>query len=261
MHLIALVCQEPSLSGALSAYRDPELNVYFHPLPERSNLTHVAEGLEPLDFAGALILDEALQEQAFALAGRGTLDASEVAAADTLSVAPGGLIAEYNLGRAIGAALQGAGWDARGADVVILGEGAAARAASRELSSLGAVHLAVLAANRPVAEMTPPQLAATTELTARAQGDPVSLRLIERADLLVRITPKVHVPEELLGPHLTVVDLAAEPLSGLRQQALNFGALTVGLRDVQAQQVALALHHLLGAAPPTKRFLELLHAL
>ena len=168
---------------------------------------------------------------------------------------------EYNLGRAVGAALQTANWHSAGASVVILGSGVQARAVSRELSSLGATKLAVLAANRPVAEHATPRLAATTETIHRAEGDPLALKLLEGADLVVRIDPKMKVPKAILGPHLTVVDLSPEPMSTLRQNAVSLGALTLGLRDVQAQGLAVSLGHILGGRLGAERFSELLHTL
>ncbi len=261
MHLVALASHDQALNQALSSFKHPEHDIYLHPIPAHSPLERVAAGLEPLDFAGLLVLEPSLQPQAFQLASRRSLDAQEVAAADALTVTPGGLIAEYNLGRAVGAALHTVLWNPREANVVILGTGAPARAISRELSSLGATHLTVLAANRPLAETTVQQLAANTEITAKAEGDPLAAGLIERADLLVRVDSTMAVSDTLLGPHLTLVDLAKEAMSPLRQRALNLGALTVGVREVQAQQLALSLGHVLGGRLEPGPFAELLHSL
>ena len=136
MNLIALLCTDPQLSHTLSHFRKASLDLYLHPVTH-ADIGEVSRSLAPMGFAGALVLDEAQHARAYGTAQRSSLDAHEVGAADTLSVSIGGLLAEYNLGRAVGAALQNRGWDARGANVVLLGEGALARAACRELSSLG----------------------------------------------------------------------------------------------------------------------------
>ena len=261
MHLVALLCRDRTLCNALSRFRDEALDFYLHPVSDTADLPRVLGSLAPLDFAGALVLEPELQRPAFHAAVKHSLDAQEVEAADALTSTPSGLIAEYNLGRAVGAALQAADWHSAGASVVVLGSGVRARAVSRELSSLGATKLAVLAANRPVAERTTPRLAATTEIVHKAEGDPLAVRLIEGADLIVRVDANMRVPKALLGPHLTIVDLSPEPMSTLRQSAVSLGALTLGLRDVQAQGLALSLSHILGGRLGAERFSELLHTL
>lgn len=258
MHVVALLSQDMLLSQALSDFRDEALHVYLHPIPPGRDLVRVLESLEPIDFVGALILDELSQTKAYQTAQRSSLDAQQVEAADTVTVTAGGLIAEYNFGRAIGSALRHAEWDPRGASAVVLGANINARAVCRELSSLGLKQLTVLANNRPLAEQTAAGLAASTEIFASAQNDPLAQSMIENADLLVRVDPKLSFISDWLGPHLTVVDLAPQTMSSLRQQALEAGALAIGLRDVQAHQIALALNHILGARFEAGGFLELL---
>lgn len=261
MHLIALLCQDQPLGQALSAYRNPTYDFYLHPVPYQNDLQRIVLALEPLDFAGMLVLEPTWQRQVFEFATRSSLDAQEVGAADTLTVMPGGLIAEYNLGRAVGTTLQSAGWHSREASAVVLGTGPLVRAVSRELSSLGVKRLAVLAKNRPLAEQAAAGIAASTEFIAKAEGDPLAQGLIERADLLVRVDPSMHVDPLLLGPHLSVVDLSPDVLSPLRQQALGLGALGLGLREIQAHQLALSLGHILGGRLEARHFTELLHSL
>lgn len=261
MHLVALISHDTPLGQALSGFRDEAQRVYLHPVSPSRDIDKVLAALEPLDFAGALVLEPSLQTRAFELAQRSSLDAQQVQSADALTVTPGGLIAEHNFGRAIGAALRGVDWDARGASVVVLGAGMRARAVSRELSSLGVRKLAVLAANRPSAEQTAANLAASTEITATAKSDPLAKSLIENADLLLRVDPAMSVDTKLLGPHLTFVDLSPQAMSPLRAHAMSLGALTLSLRDVQAQQLALSLNHILGARFAAESFLDVLHAL
>lgn len=261
MHLVALVCSDLRLAQALNAFQPEKLKLYLHLINPGGDLRHAANALEPLEFAGMLVLDEALQQQALSAANRSSLGAQDAAVADTLTVTPGGLIAEYSFGRAVGAALQAAGWHGRAASAVILGSGPVAKAVSHELSSLGITRLAVLAANRPVAEMTSSRVAASTEIIAMAAGDPATMGLLEQTDLVVRIDSDMTVPSNLLGPHLTVVDLAPQALTKLRQQATSLGALSLGLRDVQAQQLTLSLGHILGGKLEASHFSELLHSL
>jgi shikimate 5-dehydrogenase len=258
---VALFCGDLRLRAVLQdLHRRQGLleNLLLHPASDDADSGKVFEALKHLNFAGALILDDKIQREAFGYAARSSLDAQEVGAADALAVTAAGLVGDYGFGRAVGQALAASGWDARGAAAVILGSGIRARAISRDLASLGVRQLAVLARNRPLAEETTRQLAASTEIIAKARDDALTLSLIERADLLVRIESK-EVPHELLGPHLTIVDLVGGGMTPLRHRAMAFGALTLNLRDVQAEQLALALGHLLEARLEAKLFRDLIH--
>ena len=105
--------------------------------------------------------------------------------------------------------------NARGARAVVVGSGPLARAVCREASSLGAAHITLLASDGPTAERTLGALAASTECTARSYRDPLIPSYLMRADLLVRIDPAFDVQPAQVGPHLSVVDLAAEAMSEL----------------------------------------------
>lgn len=260
MHLVALITQDLALRQALSQFRKPSLGVLLHPVTP-TEFGALASALAPLDFRGALVLDPSFHEAAFRVALRSSLIAQETGAADALTVSYGGLIAEYTLGRAALAALQNKGWDARGARVVVVGSGAVARAVCRELSSLGAAHLTLLAADAPTAERTLGVLAASTECAARPYRDPLLSSYLMRADLLVRLDPRFEVADEHTGPHLSVLDLSPEPMSRLRQQARDAGAVALGNRDVQAQQIAIGLENILGARVNPSDFLGVLHSL
>ncbi len=260
MHIVAILCQDSRLGQALSEFRDENLNIYMHPVPETSEFADVCAALKPLDVTGALIFDESLQAKAFQLARRSSLDAQEVGAVDTLSTTANGLIGEYNLGRAITWILDNYDWHAPEAEAVVLGNNLSVRAISRELASLGLRRLSILATNRPSAEKIITKVAANTEIVTKAYNDPSSLSLLEQADLLIKLgdTP-IPIPEELLGPHLSIIDLSPEIMSTLRQQATNVGALNLSLRDVQAHQIALSLNHILGSRLDPASFLDLLH--
>ena len=260
MHLVAVACSDPELEKVLREFRDAQRRFHLHPITAKP-AKRLLEGLAAVDFAGALIFDEALQRSAFPHVERNSLDAQEAEAVDTITVTQSGLIGEYNQGRALSAALREEGWDGREARAVVMGATSLGRAVARDLSSTGVVQLTVLAENRPDAEAILGGLAASTITVARAAGDPLSRSYLEQADLLVRVDPELPVPAEVLGPHLTVVDLAPEPVSSLRRQALQVGSLTLNLRDVQAHHIASALRHILGGQVSPGPFLEVLHQL
>lgn len=259
MHLVATLCRDEHLANALRRYRDPQGRFHLHPLEPRLGLQGLPH-LATLSFAGALVLDPDAQATARDLATRTSLEADEVGRVDALAVSPAGLIGEFNLGRAVRAVLTQAGWDGRGAGALILGGGPSAAAIAREISSLGAARITVLADSLPAAEQALPRVAASTEVEARTTSDPALEALLDRADLLVRVDPEERVPLAGLGPHLTVLDLAPRAVTPLRQQALNVGALSFNLRDVQAHVVALGLSQVLGGAIEPGPLLDLLHA-
>ncbi len=258
MHLVAVLTSDPTLSHSLTSFRDPGNRFLLHPVPP-AEPAGIIDSLRQLDFAGAMVLDEAAQAEALRVAARRSLDAQEVGAADTITVTPSGPIGEYNFGRAVGSCLRSANWDGRNASVVLLGAGNALRGIARELSSLGVGSLTVLAASRPVAEQALPTLAATTQTVARAAGDPLAETFLRNADLVVRVGADLEVPEEALGPHLALVDLVPEEVSGLRRAAINYGASTFNLKDVQAHLIALGLSHILGGPIPPEALLSQLH--
>lgn len=258
MHLVAVVCSDPELAQLLRTFRDDEYRFHLHVVaPARE--TDWVSSLRTLDFAGALVLDPAAQREAAARADRSSLDAADADAADALTVTQFGLVAEYHLGRALGQALRARLWDPRDARAVVLGGGLEARAIARELASAGVAHLTLLADTRPDAEKAVPRLAASTDVVATVAADPVAPRLMEGADLLVRIDPRASFPSALLGPHLAVVDLAAGAVSALRQRAIGVGALTLNRRDVEAHRLHLALGHVLGSGVAVEPLMQLMH--
>ncbi len=260
MHLVAVLSAVPDVRHALRGYRDGQQRFQLHPVPLAS-VDEMVRALRRLDFAGALVLDPSAQADALACADRSSLDAQEVGGADTVTVTPGGIIAEYNLGRAVAALLASARWDARQADVVLLGSGTTAKGIARELSSQGASSLAVLAESPADAEQTAAGLPAGTRVVARASQDPLVPTLLERADLLVRLEQGPRLPSSALGPHLTLLDLVPEPVSALRRRSMSVGALTFNRRDLEAHVIELGLSHILGASVGVEPLLELFHGL
>ncbi len=257
VHLIAFYSQDPQFVAALEPHQDPRY--HLHPVSPQQPSARVFAALGPLEFAGALVVGQTFQEQALSHVQRSSLEAREAGLIDTVTVTPAGLVGEYLFGKALSRALRAEGWDARGARAVILGGSPEAGVIARELASLGVRHLAVLAADRPSAERSLPVLPPSAEWAARAVSEAAASLFLEQADILVRSDPALKVDATLLGPHLGVVDLSAEPLSLLRRQALEVGAKTLGLRDVQAYQVCTALEHILGSPLEVERFLGLFH--
>lgn len=258
MHLVAVVCSDPSLSHLIRSFRDDEARFHLHVVaPGRAN--EWLPALRTLEFAGALVLDAEAQREALRASDRSSLDAADVEAADTVTVTQAGLVAEYHLGRALTQALRGRLWDPREARAVVLGGGIEARAVARELASVGVVHLTLLAESRPEAERAVPRLAASTDVVATVAHDPVATRLLEQADLVVRTDGRASFPNGLLGPHLTVVDLAPQGVSALRQRAMSVGALTLNRRDIEAHRLHLALGHVLGGGVRVEPLMQLMH--
>ena len=232
----------------------------LHPVSAQQPVPSILSALAVLDFAGALVLGAELQQQVAAGVQRSSLDTRTFGVADTVTVTSAGLVGDYNLGRALVTALQADRWDVSGARAVVLGAGPAASVSARELASLGAQTVTLLAADRPTAERALGSLAVSATAAARAIGEPLARTYLENADILVRTDNRLKVDERLLGPHLNIVDLAPEPLSALRRSALKLGAKSLGLRDVQAHQAAVALSHILGGPVEAAPFLNALHS-
>lgn len=258
MHLVAIRSGDSELMQKLWRFRDPLGRFHLHPVAEHSAVGMLA-GLEPLEFAGAVILDPAEQSEVPRQLRRSSMEVQESQAADTVTVTPAGLIGEFNFGRALGELLKSSGWHAQGARAVILGSGARARAAARELSSLGISELALVAGSRPEAEQSAPQLAASSRVVTFALHEPGVGRLLQDSDLILRLDDRMTVPPEVLGPHLILVDLGSQSVSRLRSQALNVGALSFNSRDVEAYFMSLALGQILGGRIDTEPFLTLFH--
>jgi shikimate 5-dehydrogenase len=257
MRFVALSCQQPQVRESLAKLEDSDFT--FFPIPQNKPLKAILDSLLVLEFAGALVLDEPQQHASFLQMQRSSLDAQEASGVDTITMTPAGLFGDYSLGHAIGSLLKANEYDAREAKAVVVGSSSEAIAVARELSSLGVSQLALIAGNRPEAEKTLPSVAASTVAVARALAEPTVAALIEGADILVRVNPNLAIPEELLGPHLTIIDFSPQAMSPLRQQAMRVGAKTLSLRDVQSHQLALALSRLLGKPFKPDTFLTALH--
>lgn len=243
MHLVALVDAGDQLELKHPARVDPASRFHLHRVAG-GQMNELLRSLKRLEFAGAVLLGEGTQIEAQAAADRSSLEASELGAADTLTVTPAGIVADHNLGRALAAALESRRWDAGGAAAVVLGANREARAAARELLRLGVKSLALLAKDRVSAEGALPQ-AAGAQVTGRAYQDPLALTLIERADVIVRSDPNLLVPDEAIGPHLAILEFAPGATDLLRR-GVELGALTLNRSEIELHRLALSLRQILG---------------
>lgn len=252
MHLVALLSDDADLNHTLRSFRDSADRFHLHPVP-RGNMSQIMRALTQLEFAGALVLGDSAQAEAQALADRSSLDAQELGAADTLTVTPAGVLADHTYGRAVASMLTGRRWDAAGAHAVILGASAKAKALARELARMGVASLTLLDDDRVAAERALPA-AAGTSVVGRASSDPLAVTFLERADLLVRVDKGAKVDDALLGPHLTVIDLARGARFDLRKRAIELGALTFARHEVEAHRFEHSLSQVLGGSVGVEPF-------
>ncbi len=258
MSFVAVVCTDPNLKSLF--IDDFFLNAKFHLVNPQKPVADVCKALVALDYAGAVILEPSWQEQALDCSQRPSVVASRVGVTDTLVVTPAGLVSDFVLGSAFSNLLADNQWDVRGAHVVLTGNDPITKVLAGELASLGVASLSIIAEQRIFAEKMLPRVA-LTQARAFAFEEAATVGVLERADLLVRTELESHFPEDLLGPHLSVIDLSPSPLSSLRQNALALGAKTLGLRDLQAYQLADSLGLIVGQKLDASLFLTPLLAL
>lgn len=244
MHLVALVGAGDQLAHTFRLFRDTQDRFHLHPV-QANSMAELIRALKKLDFAGALIISEAAQREALRVAERSSLDAGELEAADTLTVTPAGVVADHTLGRAVAAMLREKRWDAKGAHAVIVGANLESRATARELTRLGVSSLTLLDDDRVSAEKALPR-AAGVMTEARDSRDPLATTMLERADILIRATDTIKVPDTLLGPHLAIVDLLEAPHQNLLKRGIELGALTFTRNELMAHRFELSLGQVLG---------------
>jgi shikimate dehydrogenase len=257
MQLVALLGSGPS-ARALARYRDPEMRVWLHPVPSGS-LGEAVRALPLLGFAGALVFGEEGRQEAARAVARRSLDAEEQKAVDAVAVAGDATVGDHVGGRAVVEGLRRAGWDPRGARVVALGDGPAARAVVRELAAAGAEEVTFVARDAPTAEQAVPALPTGVRARGLAVHDPALATLLERCDALLRSEDLLAPAAARLGPHLTVVDLVPGLDAAWRRDGRAAGATAVPWADVEAHRVAAALRAVMGGDVDAEPLLELLH--
>ncbi len=259
MQLVALLGTDAT-ARALARYRDPETRIWLHPAPVGAVGPAIA-ALPVLGFAGALVFGEDGRKAAAGAVSRRSLDADEQGAVDAVAVAGDATLGDHVGGRAVVEGLRAAGWDPRGARVIALGDGPATRAVARELAGAGAEEVTFVAPDAPAAERAVPALPAGVRARGVALHDPALPALLERCDALLRGADLLEPRPELLGPHLTVVDLVAGLDAGWRREGRAAGATAVAWADVEAHRVAAALRTVVGGEVDPVPLLELFHGL
>lgn len=257
MDLISLFSSDINLKKLFSA----EIALDYLLSPSKADYidSKALDGLEPLGFAGAIVLGDSLQAEAFKNIQRHSLAAQRVAAVDTIIVTPMGLMGDYSIGRAISKQLTNKDWSAIGARVVIIGSDARAISTANELSSLGAKHIALISHKQPTAEQALRNIAISTQKLATTPGQVLAKTSLDKADLLIRFDYSIEIESEHLGPHLNIIDFSPDPFSNLRQEASKLGAETLSDKDIQAHHLAAMLELILARDISVEYFLDILH--
>lgn len=258
MQLVAVLGSGPS-ARALARYRDPDLRVWLQSVPTGS-VTAAVDALPVLGFAGALVFGEHARREAAVAVARRSLDADEQATVDAVSVAGDATLGDHVGGRAVVDGLRSAGWEPRGARIVAIGDDAGTRALLRELATAGATEITVVAEDAPAAERAVRELASGVQVRGVAVRDPTLPALMERCDAVLRASDLLTPLPERMGPHLTIVDLAAGLDPSWRRDGRAAGASTVRWADVEAHRVAAALRTVVGGDVDPEPLLELFHA-
>ena len=156
--------------------------------------------------------------------------------------------------------LTGHGIEPRGKNVVVLGAGGAARAICCALASHEAV-LTILNRSAIKAQACASDIAKafSTQVNAPELNRENIAYALQGADMLINATSVGMLPEagatpvdsDLLGPHLTVIDIIYNPCqSKLLKEAAKAGAKTINGLEMLAWQGALAFEKWTGLQPP-----------
>ncbi|MEX2501263.1 MAG: hypothetical protein WD336_02710 [Trueperaceae bacterium] len=244
MQVIALIGSD-SAAYALARYRDPQARLLLHVVPTGS-VADAVRALPVLGFAGALVFGDEARREAAAACTRRSLDAEDLGAIDVVTVAGDATLGDHVGGRAVVDGLRSGGWEPNGARVVALGTAPGTRAVLRELVADGAAEATLVARDAPGAERALPMLPAGAHGRPMAVHDPALASVLERCDLLLRSEDLLAPDAALLGPHLTMVDLASDLAPALRTAGRDAGATTVVWSDVEAHRVASGLKAVVG---------------
>ncbi len=258
MNLIAVACTDAVLLGSLKQLNHPD--TFLHPLNTKPTYAQLQASLETLNFAGAMIFEEGLARQIATSSQRPSIGVQVSGFCDTLICTPAGIIAENSFAQSVRDAFIHQQWDARGARAVVLGNDLYLSVIARELANLGVQQLVLLAENRPSATRALAYLPKDTEGITDSLSSPQLRIYLEQADIIVHGQTAVTIPIDVLGPHLSIIDLQDTIMSDLRRNALRMGARTLSMRDLRAYQVAAMLHQILGRPVSADSLLAFFHS-
>lgn len=227
---LALIGYAPEAARALRA-----LGLLAIALPDGA-LNEVFAALRTLHFSGALIAPH-LEEAAFVHV-HSDAAARKLGRVDSVSLA-GALHASHALEEALLRLVQDSAYAARGARMLLLGEGAPLRAAVG-LARLGAPSVTVAAGHAGEAERALQLLPAGVKGYALALNDPALGALAERADLVVLTSGPL--PPGVLQPFHTLLDLTAAH----GHAALREGVARIEAGELPALRLSLQLEHATG---------------
>lgn len=226
---LALIGHAPQAARALR-----ELGLVALAVPD-GPLADVFAALRTLHFCGALLAPH-LEEAALAHV-QSDASARKLGRADSLSLA-GGVHASHTLEEAVLRLVQDSAYAARGARMLILGEGAPLRAAVG-LARLGAPSVTVAAGHASEAERALQLLPAGVKGYALSLADSALGALAERADLVVLAGGVL--PSGVLQPFHTLLDLTAGAQGAGRE-----GVPHIETGALPALRLSLQLEHATG---------------
>lgn len=259
MQLVAVLGSGPS-ARALARYRDPDRRFWLQVVPSGATGAAV-RALPVLGFAGALVFGSDARRDAGGVVSRTSIEAEDLGAVDTITVAGESTLGDHVGGRAVVDGLRTAGWDPRGARVVALGAASGQRAVLRELATAGVAEVTLVASDAPTAERSLPDLPNGVRAYAVAARDPSLPARLERCDALLRADDVLSPDTTVLGPHLTLVDLAPSLAADWRRAGRAAGATLVGWADVEAHRVAASLQAIVGGEVRPGPLLDVFHGL
>lgn len=202
------------------------------------DLAAVLAACRTLRFAGALV--HPMREAAVAEAVEADPDARRAGRVDAVAFsggAAGGAHGTYTLADALTDAVEASGYAARGANALLLGNGADL-AQALPLVRLGLGQVTVAADSLPDAQRFIRDLPGSLRVFGVSRRDPALLSLAERADLIVLTGGSF--PAGLLQPYHTLADLTGTGRAGAS------GAATLDLSALPALRLARQLLHATG---------------
>ncbi|MBW2460706.1 MAG: shikimate dehydrogenase [Deltaproteobacteria bacterium] len=198
-----------------------------------------------------------------------TPSAARIGAVNTITVRGGALYGDNTDGEGLVRSLEEGGFGPRGARVVVLGAGGAARAAAVGLAEAGAAEVLVAARRSSAASKLAEALAADAPAPITGHGFDDLAAVFAGADLLVQATSATlarsdassdvavsfaeGLPWHALPPSATVTDLVYEPLeTTVLRAARARGHRAIDGLGMLVHQGALAFEEWLGVTAPVE---------